>query len=172
MTQVLKRIVRAEISGVLIEDLKVFLKRSGDSIDLIGPDVLGKPIRTLEEVCRSISLDSLLSLGHLTLWDENGDQITGTDMSRATNLSTLIDSGVGINTGSASIAVDENSLSITFGTAFSYDDYTVVVNLRNYVDDPPSIYTWSIQAKTSTGFTVLFSGPTDSANYIVEWVAV
>lgn len=89
MAQVLKRIVRSETPNVLIEDLKVFLDKVGDSIDLIGPDVAGKPMRSLEAVCRSISLDNLISLGHLTLWDENGTLLDTDTALKATNLDTI-----------------------------------------------------------------------------------
>lgn len=176
MSQVLRRIVRAETSNVLIEDLKVFLDRKGDSIDLIGPDVTGKPMRTLEEVCRSISLDNLISLGHLTLWDENGNQVPLSLTENATNLATLYNSGTGspteIKRGSEGIAFDTNSISITFSTPYLDDIYSVVVNIRNETDPEPSVYSWGVENKTSTGFTLGLSGKTDSANYILEWIAI
>ena len=177
MAQVLKRIVRSETPKVLIEDLKVFLSNVGDSINLIGPDVRGSPMRTLEAVCRSISLDNLIALGHLTLWDENGVQLTSADASNATNLATLANGGSGgtsttTKRGSEAIADDTDSISVTFSTAYNDNVYSVVVNIRNETDTEPSIYSWGIENKLSTGFTLALSGKTDSANYILEWISV
>ena len=177
MAQVLKRIVKSETPNVLIEDLKVFIDNVGDSIDLIGPDVTGKPMRTLEAVCRSISLDNLISLGHLTLWDENGAQLTSADASNATNLATLANGGSGgtsttTKRGSEAIADDTDSISITFSTAYGDNIYSVVVSIRNETDAEPSIYSWGIEDKLATGFTLALSGKTDSANYILEWITI
>jgi hypothetical protein len=161
------------------EDLKIFLDRKGDSINLIGPDVKGKPLRSLEKVCASISLDSLVKSGKLTLWDQEGTQITGSDIERATNLATLLYSGQNSETTvtgvkSGTIAIDSNSdtIDVAFGSAFSSTDYSIIINIRNNIDDPPSIYSWHITEKTKFGFTAKLSGVTDSANYVLEWVAI
>jgi len=176
MAQQLKRIVRAELPNVLIEDLKVFLDKEGDSIDLIGPDVTGKPMRTLEAVCRSISLDTLLSLGHLTLWDENGVQLTGTTMLQATNLATMVNGSggttiTGLKTGSINVPNGSDNVSVVFDVAFDDENYSILGTLKNDDDTEPSIYSHVIDAKSKYGFTVLFIGEMDSVNYYFEWAA-
>ena len=61
MSQILKRIVIAQKANVYIRDLRVFLRNIGDQIDLLALDSNGKIIRTLEDICNSVSLDELLS---------------------------------------------------------------------------------------------------------------
>jgi len=122
MAQLLKRIIRAEIPNVILQDLHIHLKRKGDSIDLIGPDVKGRPIRTLEEVCRSVPLDNLIADGSLTLWDEDGTQLSGLTAKRATNLATLNDS-----TGSGSSG-SETFVGLT-DTPTNYSGTTPLISI-------------------------------------------
>jgi hypothetical protein len=44
--------------------------------------------------------------------------------------------------------------------------------MNNTTDANPAIYPTIISAKATTGFTVLFSGDIDSANYELEWICV
>jgi hypothetical protein len=48
-------------------------------------------------------------------------------------------------------------------------DYSIAATLRNDTDATASIYAWTIVEKTTTSFTVRFSGPLDSSNYVFEW---
>lgn len=92
MSEVLKRIIVAQTNNVLVEDLKILLRRRGDSIDLLAPQISdkGRSKRSLQEICNSTALDVLISNGNLKLYDENGNQLTGLDAKKATNISTLI----------------------------------------------------------------------------------
>jgi len=124
MSQILCRIVRAEVNGVLIQDLGVFLRNAGDSVDLLAYDATGQPRkkRTLEEITKSVNLDRLISQGKLTLWDENGNQLTGTTAVRATNLATLADStGSGSGTSDVDEHEDLSDMPDTSGTNTNHD---------------------------------------------------
>lgn len=48
-------------------------------------------------------------------------------------------------------------------------NYVVNATLENTSDSPPSIYPFIVSAKTSSSFTVSFSGDIDSANYKLNW---
>jgi len=50
-----------------------------------------------------------------------------------------------------------------------HTDYTVNVTMENTADSPPSIYSYIISARTSSSFTVDFSGKMDSSNYYLDW---
>ena len=50
--------------------------------------------------------------------------------------------------------------------------YTIALALSNTVDSNPSFYTYSVIERTSTYFTVQFSGAMDSANYYLEWIII
>jgi hypothetical protein len=75
--------------------MQVFLKKRGDSIDLLGKDVKGYPRHTIEEICNSASLYDLLTRvpAPLVLFDENGNQLSGDNILKAINVSTLLESG-------------------------------------------------------------------------------
>ena len=118
--QQLKRIIRAETPNVILQDLHIHLRRAGDSIDLLALDADGKPLRSIEEVCDSKPLDDLVSLGYLTLWDEDGVQLTGTDALRATNLATLHDS-TGSGEGGASAHTELTDMADTAGVNIDHD---------------------------------------------------
>ena len=96
MAQLLKRIVVSQRSNVLIEDLGVFFRNRGDSRDLLGNTLPGKNYTkfSLEKICSSRSLDSLVKSGHLKIFDENGTElssVSGGSGERSTNLATLKD---------------------------------------------------------------------------------
>ena len=174
MSEILKIIVKSEIPNVLIEDSGVFLDNKGDSIDLIGKDVRGKPFRSLEKVCSSISLDNLVKLGYLTLWNKDGIQMIGLNIEKLTNLATIYntENSESIKKGTNAILNGVDSLGIIFNSSFGSSLYSVVANIKNNIDPSSSIYSWNIIEKNEYGFTVKLSGVTDSANYCVEWVAV
>lgn len=64
------------------------------------------------------------------------------------------------------------STSVVFDTAMSDSDYTLLISISNTVDSVPSIYSYTIEDKTASGFTVLYSGDIDSPNYKLEWFVV
>jgi len=73
--------------------------------------------------------------------------------------------------GLNNIPNDVSSTAITFPNAFSSTDYVLTVSLANSVDVNPSVYPILITDKTTTGFTVDFSGEIDSSNYYLNWRA-
>lgn len=98
MAQLLKRIVVAQRSNVVISDLGtgVYLKNTGDSIDLLNRKINNESVVrfTLEQICRSRSLDSLLKTGYIKIYDENNKELSilsGESGERSTNLATLND---------------------------------------------------------------------------------
>jgi len=60
---------------------------------------------------------------------------------------------------------------VTFGTAFTEDNYALLVSLDNEYDSPASEYAMTITEKTVGGFKVKYSGEIDSNNYILNWYA-
>ncbi len=64
--------------------------------------------------------------------------------------------------------VDE--VTIAIGQVMDGDTYNVYPQLSNVVDSPPSMYTYMVTSKLHNMFTVTFSEPIDSENYILEWM--
>ncbi len=63
------------------------------------------------------------------------------------------------------------SISVCFALPFSNMDYSILVTMENIVDLPASIYSYIITDRSSTGFTVSFSGEMESENYKLNWFA-
>jgi hypothetical protein len=74
--------------------------------------------------------------------------------------------------GRVAIGNTTDTVSATFGAAFADTNYTLIVSLTNVTDNPPSDYMLKVTAKSTTGFTVVLSGATDSANYVLEYFAI
>lgn len=77
--------------------------------------------------------------------------------------------------GRFSIADATGSAVIDFAPGFTdmaSTSYTLTYSLLNTTDGTPASYGMVTTAKATTGFTVLLSGNTDSANYDLEWVAI
>jgi S-adenosylmethionine/arginine decarboxylase-like enzyme len=75
-----------------------------------------------------------------------------------------------IKSGRLQLSTNDNTKSVTFGTAFSSTNYTVSVILSNTTDASPSIYPMIVSAKETTGFSIILSGEIDSNNYYLEWI--
>lgn len=171
MVQVLKRIVRAEIPAVLIEDLGVFLRHKGDSRDLLAADYKNRTRFTVQQICKSNSLDNLVKRGFLTLWDEDGLQITGDEeIEKATNVATLRNSGSGGVGAIAKRVIQESftasggEVSFTLTNTPLYENGVIMfVNGNNQVYGTD--YTASGTTVTWSGFT-LESG--DQINFSYE----
>ncbi len=69
------------------------------------------------------------------------------------------------------IPAGATSISIGFELPFSNMDYSILVTMENIVDLPASIYSYIITGRSSTGFTVSFSGEMESKNYKLNWIA-
>jgi hypothetical protein len=72
--------------------------------------------------------------------------------------------------GSVALPLGANIVTVDFGVTYPTDDYTVHVSLVNEVDGYPSSYAYTIIDRTTTGFTVDFSGAMDSENYILSYM--
>ena len=73
--------------------------------------------------------------------------------------------------GIEAIPTGVTSVDITFTEAFDNDNYILTVSLENKIDAEPSVYPALIKNKTTTGFTVEFSGDIDTGNYFLNWRA-
>ena len=73
--------------------------------------------------------------------------------------------------GLENISDNVSSTTITFPNTFSSTDYVLTLSLANTLDANPSVYPTLITDKTTTGFTVDFSGEIDSSNYHLNWRA-
>ena len=76
-----------------------------------------------------------------------------------------------IKEGVTNIPNGVSTTAITFDGAFTSSHYVLSVDLENRGDPEPSVYPILIKDKTSTGFTVDFSGDIDSGNYYLNWQA-
>ncbi len=75
--------------------------------------------------------------------------------------------------GTQSIPNSANSVTITFNVAESDTNYYPTCTLENTtLFGTPSIYGFVISAKTTTGFTVTFSGSMDRSDYVLNWSTV
>jgi len=80
--------------------------------------------------------------------------------------------GAKFKSGRTTIASGVATKTVTFGTAFADANYTVTAVLSNPTDATPSQYAVVVSDAIAASFTVDFSGVTDSANYLVNWIAI
>lgn len=73
--------------------------------------------------------------------------------------------------GTEPISNGSSSVSVTFSAVFSSLNYSVVFSVTNEVDGFPIFLNGIITAKSVSGFTVTFNAPTDSINYVLEYIA-
>lgn len=67
---------------------------------------------------------------------------------------------------------DQNTIQVNFSSSMGSTSYSVVCQVSNYTDtNPINIQILSV-VKASASFTVNLSAPTDTANYIIEYVVV
>ena len=84
----------------------------------------------------------------------------------------IVPSSNTIKNGTISLTNGTDTQSVTFATTFDSDSYSLILTLENIVDISPSLYSWIIDSKTSSGFSVEFSDTLDSTNYVLSWTAV
>lgn len=95
----------------------------------------------------------------------------GTAISAATaNTDYLAASGW--RAGQQSIGSASTTQAVTFSSTLGTTNYGVSVVLKNTTDTNPQFQSLDITAKSATGFTATWNGPTDTANYVLEWIAV
>lgn len=162
----------------------------------IASDIGNKTISANPQIADGQNGQLLLLIGtsntdYITLTDNNGLRMNGNfdlkqdyvimfvynttigdwiEVCRNTTSVSLL--SIGIQSGTADIADATGSKAITLPQAYSDTGYSINVNITNTTDANPSQYACTITAKSTTGFTVTFSGDTDSANYKLEWQTI
>jgi hypothetical protein len=72
--------------------------------------------------------------------------------------------------GKENLSLNSNSITISLGYPMIDTSYNVFTEIENIIDTNPSIYSTIISNKTTTDFTVDFSGNIDSSNYKINWL--
>jgi len=85
---------------------------------------------------------------------------------------TYVDAQVsgGAIVGNEALSSTDTTATITFGSPEADANYGVAWSLVNTTDDPPSIYAGTVFEKTTNGFSVIFSSPMDTNNYVLSWI--
>lgn len=73
--------------------------------------------------------------------------------------------------GSSSLGSGVQSVSVTFSTAFPDTNYAIAHSFLNTTDALLTFLQGIITAKSTSGFTMTFNAPTDTANYVFEYTA-
>jgi len=77
-------------------------------------------------------------------------------------------SGVG-GAKSVSVGSGVSSLSVTFTSAQLDTTYVPLVSILNTTDSTPIFLQCVITTKATTGMTITFNAPTDTANYVLTY---
>jgi hypothetical protein len=105
---------------------------------------------------------------------------TGQEFAKQTNdiLTNIINTKNGkyIKSGGKSIGDATDTISVDFSTESGYSDFTshiysLVCTIKNVTDATPLTFTYIITAMSIEGFTVKLSTNTNSANYVLDWIA-
>lgn len=83
-------------------------------------------------------------------------------------------SSTGTASGAQSVAIGNaaSTKAVTFTTDFGSTNYAVLTSITNVTDATPIFLQVVVTAKSSSGFTATFNAPTDTANYILEYIIV
>lgn len=73
--------------------------------------------------------------------------------------------------GTEAIGSGQDTVTIVF-TDLGTTGYALIPVVMNYTDPNPIFIPVTGVTKTMTGFEVSLGNPTDTANYVLEWVAV
>ena len=103
-------------------------------------------------------------------WDSVTDRLVRTDKDPADIMASAIPDVV--SSGSSAIAEGATSISVTYAGAFTNTSYALVVNLVNLIDSSPQFQPLAVTEITASGFTAKWNAPTDSANYMIDYIAV
>ncbi len=74
--------------------------------------------------------------------------------------------------GSQAIADATQSAVVVFSTAMPNTSYALMMSINNLVDASPIFLQVVDTVKAVGGFTATFNAPTDSANYVFEYIAI
>lgn len=73
---------------------------------------------------------------------------------------------------SEAIGNGATTVNVVFSSDIGSTNYSIVTAITNTADANPIYPQIIANTKASTGFTAELSAPTDTANYVLEWVAV
>lgn len=99
---------------------------------------------------------------------ENGDTLTQAISELDAEFSPTSGS-LASRAGRTSISNGSATLAVTFSTAFADALYVIDHCLENTTDADPIFLQGVITARSTTGFTMRFNAPADSANYVLNW---
>jgi hypothetical protein len=63
-----------------------------------------------------------------------------------------------------------DSVSVVFSTLMANTNYAVIASIVNVTDANPISLIPVISDKQTTGFTATFNAPTDSGNYVLDYI--
>lgn len=78
--------------------------------------------------------------------------------------------GTLLRAGSSPIDTASATWTVAFTSAVADTDYALAISVHNLTDASPIFLIPIVTAKTVNGFTVTFNAPTDTANYVLEYV--
>ena len=103
---------------------------------------------------------------------ENTSSVTGDSVKDALDYLAEVIITVGGETysGRVNIPQDATSLVVAYDVSQVDENYSITTHIVNRIDWPPSIYAHMTTDYDKDGFTELFSGPIDSANYVLHFI--
>ena len=104
-------------------------------------------------------------------WSDTTDRLVRTSKDPA-DIGTASSTGEAVNAGSETVTNGATSKAITFVNAFSNTLYGVACQLVNIVDATVQYQPVTITAKSTSGFTGSWNAAADSANYLLDFIAV
>ena len=151
-----------------------FRMYAGDDIQLHAVNEVTIEIGSTDEVTIDNSGVTLRAGTNINEFSTDGTLSGNSDDAVPTEkaVKTYVDNIQALDTlsGMQGVVSGDSTCTVVFDTPQVDTQYAVVGNLVNEVDTPPSIYPHIITEKTVTGFSVLFSGPVDSGNYVFDWI--
>ncbi|KKL19476.1 hypothetical protein LCGC14_2465090 [marine sediment metagenome] len=111
-----------------------------------------------------VSVAGSTDLGGITDWEINDWAV-----SKGSGAWIKVDNTDFYKTGRQAIGSGATSVAVAFSAAYADTSYSITFTLLNTTDVSPAHFTTIITAKAAAGFTATLSGPTATANYILEW---
>jgi hypothetical protein len=99
--------------------------------------------------------------------NNTGSTANAADLTAAQVLTML-----GIFSGKTTLTSGATSKAITLSTAYASTAYSVTANFLNTTDTNPQFQPIDVTAQATTGFTLKWNMPTDTANYVLSWTAI
>lgn len=135
-------------------------------------DLIVQMIQELNEKLDRAALSRIsTTLTGLDIPDPQGGFAIGWN-GAGTNLENIEFTDGNVRTNSVSVGVNATTASVVFSDAFADTSYGLVVTLENTVDSSPMFQPIMITAKSTTGFTVSWNVPFDTANYNINYMAI